>query len=156
MTPARAAGQSRLRWRKQFLLKFSQRHFTRGSVHGRNTLSPKRCLSGFAVALNGSAQSLLPIYAKLNVILVTLLPVAGLVTDLARYLTIWGAMVRMRKIRRLAGSSHPSHLPTSAPYARCSRSAFNAPPQAMTGSITALTDFSCWEAGLKTPKFSKS
>ena len=36
------------------------------------------------------------------------------------------------------------------PYAHFSRSAFNAPPQAMTWSNTALTDFSCWEAGLKT------
>src|SRR6185295_15038133 len=43
-------------------------------------------LSGFAVTLNGSARSLLPIYAKLNVILVASLPVAGLVTDLASYL----------------------------------------------------------------------
>ncbi|HTR41181.1 MAG TPA: hypothetical protein VMH87_06155 [Pseudomonadales bacterium] len=68
-------------------------------------------LSGFAVTLNGSAQSLFPIYAKLNVILVNSLPVAGLVTDLASYLTIWAAISRMRNIRHLAGSSHPPHLP---------------------------------------------
>src|SRR6267154_3669784 len=68
-------------------------------------------LSGFAVTLNGSAQALLPIYAKLNVILVTSLPVAGLVTDVASYLTIWAAISRMGKIRHLAGSSHPPHLP---------------------------------------------
>jgi hypothetical protein len=36
----------------------------------------------------------------------------------------------------------------SASYARFSRSAFNASPQAMTWSNIALTDFSCWEAGL--------
>ena len=69
-------------------------------------------LSGFAVTLNGSAQSLLPIYAKLNVILVTSLPVAGLVTDLASYLTIWAAIHRMTTIRHLAGSAHPPHLPS--------------------------------------------
>jgi len=69
-------------------------------------------LSGFAVTLNGSAQSLLPIYAKLNVILVNSLPVAGLVTDVASYLTIWAAISRMRSIRHLAGKSHPLHLPT--------------------------------------------
>ena len=69
-------------------------------------------LSGFAVTLNGSAQSLLPIYAKLNVILVTSLPVAGLVTDVASYLTIWAAISRMGNIRHLAGNSHPSHLPS--------------------------------------------
>jgi hypothetical protein len=37
-----------------------------------------------------------------------------------------------------------------------SRSGFNAPPQAMTWSSIELTDLSCWEAGLKTLKFSKS
>jgi len=68
-------------------------------------------LSGFAVTLNGSAQSLLPIYAKLNVILVNSLPVAGLVTDLASYQTIWAAISQMKKIRHIAGNSHPSRLP---------------------------------------------
>src|SRR5277367_4772030 len=58
-------------------------------------------LSGFAVTLNGSAHSLLPIYAKLNVILVTSLPVAGLVTDMGSYLTILAAILRMMKIRSL-------------------------------------------------------
>lgn len=68
-------------------------------------------LSGFAVTLNGSAQSLLPIYAKLNVILVNSLPVAGLVTDAASYLTIWAAILRMKNIRNTAGTLHPPHLP---------------------------------------------
>jgi hypothetical protein len=68
-------------------------------------------LSGFAVTLNGSAQSLLPIYAKLNLILVNSLPVAGLVTDFASYLTIWAAISRMKNIRHIAGISHPPHLP---------------------------------------------
>src|SRR5882724_10834569 len=39
MTPARAVGRSKLRWRKQFHRRFSPPRFTRGSVHGRNTLS---------------------------------------------------------------------------------------------------------------------
>ena len=41
-------------------------------------------------------------------------------------------------------------------YAGFSRSVFNAPPQAMTWPSMALTDFSCWTAGLKTLKCSKS
>lgn len=69
-------------------------------------------LSGFAVTLNGSARSLLPIYAKLNVILVNSLPVAGLVMDVASYLIIWAAISRMKNIRHLTGKSHPSHIPT--------------------------------------------
>ena len=69
-------------------------------------------LSAFAITLNGSARSLLPIYAKLNVVLVTLLPVAGIVTDVGSYLTILAAILRMMKIRGLAGDSHPLHLPS--------------------------------------------
>src|SRR5436190_22659457 len=42
------------------------------------------------------------------------------------------------------------------PYAHFSRSAFNAPPQAMTWSNIALTDFSWRASDLKTLKFSKS
>src|SRR5260221_6392655 len=42
------------------------------------------------------------------------------------------------------------------PSGHFSRSGFNAPPHAMTWSNVALTDFSCWAAGLKTLKFSKS
>src|SRR5258706_2806582 len=53
-------------------------------------------LNGFAVALNGSARSLLPIYAKLNVILVASLPVAGLVTDLSSHLKMWVAVFRLK------------------------------------------------------------
>jgi len=69
-------------------------------------------LSDFTVSLNGSAQSLLPICAKLNVILATSLRVAGLVTVVASYLTIWAAIHRMARIRSLAGGFHPSHLPS--------------------------------------------
>jgi hypothetical protein len=67
-------------------------------------------LSGFAVTLNGSAQSVHPLYAKLNVTLVAFLPVAGIVTNVASYLTIWAAIFRMSRIRRVAGNSHPSHF----------------------------------------------
>ena len=49
-----------------------------------------------------------------------------------------------------------SSVDSAPPYARFSLSGFNAPPQAMTWSSMALTDFSCWAAGLKTLKFSKS
>ena len=49
-----------------------------------------------------------------------------------------------------------SSVDSAPPYARFSRSVLNAPPQAMTWSSMALTDFSCWGAGLKTLKFSKS
>ena len=69
-------------------------------------------LSAFAVTLNGAAQLLLPVYAKLNVVLFTSLPLAGLVTNVASYLTIWAAILRMGKIRNLAHGFHPAHAPT--------------------------------------------
>ena len=53
-----------------------------------------------------------------------------------------------------SGSHRPSKTVTF--YFCFSRSVFNAPLHAMTWSNMALTDFSCWEAGLKTLKFSKS
>jgi hypothetical protein len=49
-----------------------------------------------------------------------------------------------------------SAVESTARYVCFSRKAFNAPPQAMTWSSMALTDCSCWGAGLKTLKFSKS
>ena len=42
----------------------------------------------FAIILNGSAEAKFPLYAKLNVILVTWLPVAGILAAAASYLTI--------------------------------------------------------------------
>lgn len=69
-------------------------------------------LTGFAVTLNGTALSLLPSYTKLNALLLASLPVAGLVTDLVSYATIWAAILRMQNIRCLAHDSHPPHLPT--------------------------------------------
>ena len=69
-------------------------------------------LTGLAVTLNGTAISMLPIYTNVNTLLVAALPVAGLVTDLVSYATIWAAISRMRNIRHLANGSHPRHLPT--------------------------------------------
>ena len=69
-------------------------------------------LSGFAVTLNGTAQPLLPVFAKVNVVLFAALPVGGLVTDIASYLTIWAAIRRMTTIRNLVHGYHPTQLPT--------------------------------------------
>ena len=64
----------------------------------------------FAITLNGSAQSKFPMYAKLNVILVTCLPVAGILAVTASYLTIWAAILHIKRVRRLAQSKYPPHL----------------------------------------------
>ena len=69
-------------------------------------------LSGFAITLNGTAQPLLAVFAKVNVVLFAALPVAGLVTDMVSYLTIWAAIRRMTTIRNLAHGYHPTQLPT--------------------------------------------
>ncbi len=114
MTPSHASPDKSLSLREYTFLREEIRHQD-NLVNARLSWlvsSQSFLLSGFAVTLNGSAQSLLPIYAKLNVILVTSLPVAGLVTDVSSYLTIWAAIHRMAKIRHLAGSFHPPHLPS--------------------------------------------
>src|SRR5258708_1102177 len=64
----------------------------------------------FAITLNGSAQSKFPMYAKLNIILVTWLPVAGILAAAASYLTIWAAILHIKKVRRLARGKYPPHL----------------------------------------------
>src|SRR5580765_3928510 len=64
----------------------------------------------FAITLNGSTQSKFPMYARLNVILVTWLPMAGILAAVASYLTIWAAILHIRKVRRLAGAKYPPHL----------------------------------------------
>jgi len=64
----------------------------------------------FAITLNGSVQSKFPMYAKLNVILVTFLPVAGILAVTASYLTIWAAILHIKRVRRLAQGKYPSHL----------------------------------------------
>jgi hypothetical protein len=114
MAPTHASLDKSLSPEKYFFLREEIRHQD-NLINARLSWlvsSQSFLLSGFAVSLNGSAQSLLPIYAKLNVILVNSLPVAGLVTDVASYLTIWAAISRMGKIRRIAGNSHPSNFPT--------------------------------------------
>ena len=65
----------------------------------------------FAITLNGSAQSKFPMYAKLNVILVSWLPVAGILGVVASYLTIWAAILHIRRVRRLARGKSPQRLP---------------------------------------------
>ena len=113
MTPRQALQIKNLSLREYVFLREEIRH-QNNLINARLSWlvsSQSFLLSGFAVTLNGSAQSLLSVYAKLNVILVTSLPVGGLVTDVASYLTIWAAISPMRKIRHLAGDSHPSHLP---------------------------------------------
>src|SRR3989442_11269583 len=57
---------------------------------------------------------------------------------------------RLPKLRRTHLRCAGARQCFSAPYAGFSRRGFNAPPQAMTWSNIALTDFSCREAGLKT------
>jgi hypothetical protein len=64
----------------------------------------------FAITLNGSAQSKFPMYARLNVILVTWLPVAGILGAAVSYLTIWAAILHIRRVRRLAQGKYPRHL----------------------------------------------
>ena len=64
----------------------------------------------FAITLNGSAQSKFPMYARLNVILVNWLPVAGILAVVASYLTIWAAILHIRRVRHLAQDKYPPHL----------------------------------------------
>src|SRR6185369_7981311 len=64
----------------------------------------------FAITLNGSTQSKFPMFARLNVILVTWLPVAGILAVTASYLTIWAAILHIRRVRRLARGKYPPHL----------------------------------------------
>jgi hypothetical protein len=64
----------------------------------------------FAITLNGSAQSKFPMYAKLNVILVTWLPVAGILAAVASYLTILAAILHIKRVRRLGQGRCPAHL----------------------------------------------
>jgi hypothetical protein len=68
-------------------------------------------LTGFAIAINSPFQSKFPDYERLTVVLVTLLPFAGVLTCGLSSLTIWAAVLHMKEIRRLAGNAHPVHLP---------------------------------------------
>jgi uncharacterized protein (DUF2062 family) len=69
-------------------------------------------LTGFAVMLNGTASPVLPSHTKVIAVLVASLPVAGLVTNIVSYATIWAAILRMRNIRDLADGMHPPRLPS--------------------------------------------
>jgi hypothetical protein len=64
----------------------------------------------FAITLNGSAQSKFPMYAKLNVVLVTWLPVAGILAGAVSYLAIWAAILHIKRVRGLAQGKYPPHL----------------------------------------------
>jgi len=64
----------------------------------------------FAITLNGSTQSRFSMFARLNVILVNWLPVAGILAVAASYLTIWAAILHIRRVRRLARGKYPPHL----------------------------------------------
>jgi hypothetical protein len=64
----------------------------------------------FAITLNGSIQLKFPIFARLNAILVTWLPVAGILAVMASYLTIWAAILHIRRVRHLAQGKCPPHL----------------------------------------------
>ena len=64
----------------------------------------------FAITLNGSTQSKSPMFARLNVILVNWLPVAGILAVAASYLTIWAAILHIRRVRQLARGKYPPHL----------------------------------------------
>src|SRR5215475_5395996 len=61
-------------------------------------------ITGFAIALNGPAQSRFPNYTRLNAALVFLLPIAGMLVCMVSYLTIFAALLHMKNIRLLAGS----------------------------------------------------
>ncbi|MDB6064129.1 MAG: hypothetical protein JWR26_337 [Pedosphaera sp.] len=69
-------------------------------------------LTAFAIALNSPVQSKLPAYEKLNMALVNLLPVAGVLTCFLGWLTIWAAILQLRKVRETLGNTNPPHFPS--------------------------------------------
>ncbi len=64
----------------------------------------------FAITLNGSPSSKFTTYAKLNVVLVNWLPVAGILSVAVSYLTILAAILHIRTVRRLARGKYPPNL----------------------------------------------
>src|SRR5258708_8487821 len=64
----------------------------------------------FAITLNGSTQSKFSMFARLNVILVTWLPVAGILAVATSYLTIWAAFLHISTVRPLARGNYPPPL----------------------------------------------
>ena len=114
MTPIVASKDEELSFQEYVLLREEIRHQD-NLVNARLSWlvsSQSFLLSGFAVTLGASAQLLLPIYANVNFVLSTSLPLAGVVTIVVSYLTICAAIIRMAKIRDLAHGSHPANLPT--------------------------------------------
>jgi hypothetical protein len=64
----------------------------------------------FAITPNGSPSSKFTMYAKLNVVLVDWLPVAGILSVAVSYLTILAAILHIRTVRRLARGKYPPNL----------------------------------------------
>jgi len=64
----------------------------------------------FAITLNGSPSTKFPMYAKLNVVLVNWLPVAGILSVAVSYLTILAAVLHIRRVRRVARGKYPPNL----------------------------------------------
>lgn len=64
----------------------------------------------FAITLNGSPSSKFTMYAKLNVVLVNWLPMAGILSVAVSYVTILAAILHIRRVRRLARGKYPAHL----------------------------------------------
>src|SRR5579863_10441730 len=64
----------------------------------------------FAITLNGSSSSKFTMYAKLNVVLVNWLPMAGILSVVVSYLAILAAILHIRRVRRLARGKYPPNL----------------------------------------------
>ena len=68
-------------------------------------------LTAFAISLNGPLQAKFAQYERLNILLISLIPIVGVVICLVSHLTIFAGVLHMRQIRHLAGTFHPRHLP---------------------------------------------
>jgi hypothetical protein len=68
-------------------------------------------LTAFAISLNSPVQSKFPDYEKLSIALVNLLPVAGVLTCFLGWLTVWAAILQLRKVREDLGNKCPQHFP---------------------------------------------
>jgi hypothetical protein len=64
----------------------------------------------FAITVNAGTPSKFAMYEKLNVVLVNWLPVAGILSLTASYLTILAAILHTRRVRRLAQDKCPPHM----------------------------------------------
>ena len=68
-------------------------------------------LTAFAISQNSPPQAKSAQYERLNISLVSMIPISGVVMCLVSYLTIFAGVLHMRQIRRLAGSFHARHPP---------------------------------------------